>query len=77
MDIPAQTEVAEVKTVQADKIPARLVTEPTLVLILVPVVTDNVRQDFLVGTQEVGVQAIVTDVTADRVAEVGNSIAVV
>ena len=77
MDIPAQTEVAEVKTVQADKILARLVTEPTLVLILVLVVTDNVRQDFLVGTQEVGVQVIVTDVTADRVVEVGNSIAAV
>lgn len=75
MDIPAQTEVAEVKTAQADKILAALVTVLTLVLILVLVVTVNVNQGFLVGTQEVVVQVIVTDVTVDRVAEVDNSIA--
>ena len=70
-------EVVEVKTARVDKTLAALVTVLTLVLIPVLVVTDNVRQDFHVGTQEVVVQVIVTDVTVGRVVEVGNSIAAV
>ena len=76
VDIPVQTELAEVVIVQADKTLARLVTEPTLVLTLAIVVTEGVRAVLLVGTQEVVVQVSVIVVIADRVVEVDNNIVI-